>query len=89
MLVTENCLRVQVYVKIQEFYEKLEKQKEQIESVLGPLNWKPNPEKKTKVIYIERDADLENESQWPEYASWMAEQIGKFREVFMPLVMNL
>lgn len=82
----QGWLRVQVYIKIDGAYEKLEEQKELIEGTLGQLIWKFNPSKKTQLIYIERQADMSNEDNWEDNACWMAEQIDKFRKLFMPLV---
>ena len=86
---TKNWLRVQVYIQIDGAYEKLAQQKDLIEDQLGQLIWKSNPDKKTKLVYLERQAGMSNEDKWPEYAEWMAEQIGKFRKVFIPLVKQL
>jgi uncharacterized protein DUF4268 len=86
---TKNCLRTRVYITIDGAYEQLEQQKKFIEDQLGQLVWKPNAGKKTQLIYIERQADMSDEDKWPECVDWMTDQIGKFREVFMPLVKPL
>jgi hypothetical protein len=87
--ITKNWLRIQVYLRLDGAFEKLEQQKDRIEEQLGQLVWKPNPGKKTRLIYLERQADMNNEAHWQEHADWMAENIGKFRKLLMPLVKQL
>jgi hypothetical protein len=68
----------------------LEAQRSAIENEIGePLKWNPNPDAKDKVILLDREADLDNRSKWPEYISWLAERVTKFKKAFEPRVKQL
>lgn len=68
----------------------LEAERSAIESEIGErLEWNPNPEAINKVIRLERIADLNDHDRWPEYLSWLADKVDKFKKVFGPRVKKL
>ena len=69
---------------------RLEAQKSEIESEIGSsLKWNPNPNAIDKVIVLERPADLNDRSKWPEYFEWLCEQVLKFKKAFEPRIKQL
>jgi Domain of unknown function (DUF4268) len=68
----------------------LEAERAEIETEIGEkLEWNPNPEAIDKTIVLQRDADLNDRNQWPEYVSWLVEKVDKFRKAFVPRVKKL
>ena len=70
------------------YYPQLEAQKERIEAELGKqVVWNTNG----KIIRIQflRDADLEDETQWPQYFVWLQEHLELLHRIFRPRVQNL
>lgn len=68
----------------------LEKQKEIIEKALGyTLTWH-NPEDKAACrLYVRQDADILNESLWPQHFEWLRQHLETMHKIFRPLVKNL
>jgi hypothetical protein len=68
----------------------LEAHRKEIEDEIGePLKWNPFPEKKDKIIVLDRAADLDDRKQWGEYVAWLVERVDKFRKAFGPRVKAL
>jgi hypothetical protein len=68
----------------------LEKDRLAIEREIGEtLNWNPSPEKRDKIIALNKKVDLSNREAWPEYCDWLVENVRKFRAAFMPRVRAL
>jgi hypothetical protein len=64
--------------------------KAEIEAEIGShLNWNPNPNKKDKVISLQRDGDIAEKQQWDELVRWMTEYTIKFHQAFAPRVAKL
>lgn len=69
------------------YYQLLVKDKEEIESLLGPLNWYEMPQK--KWCYISRTSepgvmDPEDQLQWTVQFAWLQERLEAYRRVFEP-----
>ena len=68
----------------------LEADRVAIEKEIGePLQWNPNPDNKNKVILLDRLADLNDRSKWPEYIAWLADRVAKFKKAFEPRIRKL
>jgi hypothetical protein len=68
----------------------LEAQKSEIESEIGsPLKWNPNPNAIDKVIVLDRGADLNDRTKWPEYFEWLCERVAQFKRAFEPRIKQL
>jgi hypothetical protein len=90
---TEGRIGVRVYIrsKIAEVaLPQLEAERAAIEKEIGePLQWDPNPDSRDKTIVLDRPADLEDRSKWPEYISWLVDHVAKFKKAFEPRVKKL
>ncbi len=65
----------------------LEKDRVAIEQEIGAtLSWNPTPEKRDKIIALNRQVDLADRDSWPEYCDWLVDRVAKFRKAFMPRV---
>ncbi len=74
--------------KAKSCYPQLEADKSTIEAELGqPLIWN----KSGAIIRIQfrRDADLEDESQWPQYFAWLQEHLEQLNRTFRPRIGQL
>lgn len=70
------------------YYPQLEAQKERIEDELGePLNW--NTDGKIYRLQFLRDANLEDEANWPDYFAWLQEHLERLNQVFRPRIGQL
>jgi Domain of unknown function (DUF4268) len=68
----------------------LEARRVEIEGEIGEaLQWNPYPDKLDKVILLDRPADLNDRSNWEEYASWLVERVDRLRKAFGPQVEEL
>lgn len=70
------------------YYAQLEVQKAEIEAEVGaPLIW----DTKGKIIRIQflRDANLEDETQWPTDFAWLQEHLERLHKVFRSRIQNL
>jgi hypothetical protein len=71
-------------------FAELEAKKEQIESLLGcHLIWHNPPGRKMLTLYVKRDADFMDQSDWPQQHLWLKENLEKFKRVFSPYVREL
>jgi hypothetical protein len=90
---TDGRIGVRVYIgnKIADLaLPQLEAERDAIEKEIGePLEWNPNPENRDKVILLDRPADLNDRSKWPEYISWLADRDAIFKKVFEPRIRKL
>ena len=74
--------------KAKDYYPQLEAQRERIEAELGqPINW--NTDGKITRLQFRRDADLEDETQWPQYFAWLQEHLELLHRVFRPRIGQL
>jgi hypothetical protein len=68
----------------------LEAERAAIEKEIGePLQWNPNPDNMDKIILLDRPADLNDRSKWPEYISWLVDRVAKFKNAFEPRIKKL
>ncbi len=73
--------------KSKEHFDRLEREKAQIESEIGePLIWHNPSDKRMSRIYLKQSADFTVESLWPEQHGWLKENLEKFKRVFGPRV---
>jgi predicted Zn-dependent protease len=90
---TDGKIGVRVYISnkiASAALPQLEAERSAIESELGEkLEWNPNPEASDKVIKLERTADLNDRNRWPEYLSWLVDNVDKFKKTFGPRVKDL
>jgi hypothetical protein len=89
----ENRIGVRVYLshKVAEVaLEQLESEKAAIHEEIGcELTWNPTPEKRDKIILVDRAADLACRDKWGEYVEWITETIVAMRTAFHPRVKRL
>ncbi len=80
--------RICLFEKMREKYEDLNQQKDTIEESFGEdLVWQDD--RKTQSIIklkSEKDANIENKNNWPEYHAWFKEKLETFIKVFQPIV---
>jgi hypothetical protein len=68
----------------------LEQHKTEIETEIGEqLKWNPFPEKRDKIILLDREADLADRDRWNEYISWLTQRVDRFKKAFGPRVKQL
>jgi Domain of unknown function (DUF4268) len=70
-------------------FEQLHNTKNAIEAELGELEWQPLPEKKSSRIAVYRQAEIENQDQWPLFFEWLLERAEAFRTTFAPRVKQM
>jgi hypothetical protein len=91
--VADSRIGVRVYISnrvASEALPQLEAQKSEIESEIGsPLKWNPNPNAIDKVIVLDRGADLNDRTKWPEYFEWLCERVAQFKRAFEPRIKQL
>jgi hypothetical protein len=91
--VADNRIGLRVYISnkiASEALPQLQAERAAIEDEIGsPLEWNPNANAIDKIILLDRDADLTLREKWPEYLSWLAEQVGKFKKAFEPRIRKL
>ncbi|MEO2014611.1 MAG: DUF4268 domain-containing protein [Fuerstiella sp.] len=89
----KNQIGVRVYLnhKVADVaLEQLESDKDAIHKEIGcELTWNPNPDKRDKIISIDRSADLTRRDQWDDYVSWITEKVVTMRAAFHPRAMQL
>lgn len=68
--------------KAKEAFSQLEQQKEEIEAILGQLEWHELPDGQDCRIKISRDGDSKNRHQWHDLHSWLKVESEAFLEVF-------
>ena len=70
------------------YYPQLKAQQDAIERELKqPLNWDTSG--KIYRPQFRRDADLEDETQWPHYFAWLQEHLELLHRVFRPRIQSL
>lgn len=73
-----------------EVLPQLETHKDEIELEIGSsLKWNPNPNAIDKVILLDRTADLNDRTKWPEYIEWLCDQVLRFKKTFEPRIQRL
>lgn len=81
-----NTLGCRIYINSQiagPILEFLEPQKEDIERELGfQMIWNPYPDKKDKVIYINKQFNMDDPNEWKESVSWLKEHTIKVYKCF-------
>ena len=67
----------------------LEREREEIEKQLGPLEWRKLPDNKASTIRLRRKADPMRQDDWQDQISWIMEKLEAFNRTFRPLVKSL
>ena len=80
----DNIIASSIYLpKAPELYDKFEENKEAIENELGfNLIWMELEGKQASRIKIEREGDINNEENWPEYFAWLTDKAEKMAKTF-------
>jgi len=72
------------------FFEKLEKERKEIEEEIGEqLTWYNPSKAKMCRIYVRKPADITNRDDWPQQHVWLKEKLELFHRTFSPRVKNL
>ena len=72
------------------YFDLLKEQREEIESALGPVEWRPLPDKLSSSIRLcQTETDATQEQDWPRQVEWMASTLGRFHSTFRPRVSAL
>lgn len=74
-----------------EQFKQLEQSKPQVEAAVGEkLEWQELPGRKSaRIALYKQNVDPGNEGDWVNQHEWLAGKIGKFNEVFRPLVKSI
>ena len=90
---SDNRIGVRIYVSgaiADSALEQLLELRDDIEREIGSeLTWNPFPEKKDKIILLDRTADISQRQHWDEYINWLVEQTVKFKAAFSRRVREL
>lgn len=79
-----------VHAKSAACFSKFESERSAIEAELGePLTWYSVEGLKSRCIFFQRAADLEDRSAWPEHCEWLTVKLDRLHEVFQPRVKSL
>lgn len=80
----DNFIRTELYIPdSKETYVELYKDHESIEKELGQkLEWQELPGKKASRIKVEKEADIDNASEWDKSFEWLKQQAESFQKVF-------
>ena len=83
-------LRVEFFVEDKRYFALLEAQRAAIETEIGhPLTWHNLPGTKSCKIYLRKNSDFLDRSQWPRQHEWLRENLEKFYRIFAPRVKQL
>ena len=89
----DKWIRVEIYLdgdKSNEWFNKLQEQKSEIEEKLGyGLKWEPLESRRACRISIPKDADPTNQEDWPRQHEWIIQKRLEFERVFRPLVRSV
>ena len=89
----DKWIRVEIYLggdKSNEWFNKLQERKSEIEEQLGyGLKWDPMESKLACRISIPTDADPTNQEDWPRQHEWIIQKRLEFEKVFRPLVRSV
>lgn len=70
-------------------FAQLLEQKNDIENEIGrSLVWHNPDDTKSCKIYLPKDADFTDETQWPQQFQWLLDNILKFHHTFLPRIKN-
>jgi hypothetical protein len=72
-----------------EAFNSLSEQKDDIESILGPLEWLPLEDKKSAKIIMFGDIDPKDATRQDEVDAWFADNVQRFYDVFKDRVARL
>lgn len=85
----ELNFRLDTQQRCQAAFDALLKDREIIESKLGPLVWEsPDNVRRCRIVQY-REANLEETDTWPQLFAWLKEKAESFHTVFSPLVKAL
>ena len=70
-------------------FQALFEQKDEVEAVLGPLDWQPLEGKKSARIILVTDIDPKDPLRQDEVDAWFAENVQRFYDVFKDRVARL
>ncbi|MGI8907415.1 MAG: DUF4268 domain-containing protein [Candidatus Sumerlaeaceae bacterium] len=87
-------LRMEVLCDSEEsaaIYEQLAERRVEIEAALEPdeVCWHKKPGVRLRRLYVRRDADIHNRTDWPAQHEWLLQRLHRFEKVFRPLVAEL
>jgi Domain of unknown function (DUF4268) len=90
----EERIGVELYLssgQAKEQFKQLEQNKPQVEAAIGEkLEWQELPGRKAaRIALYKQNVDPGNEGDWANQHEWLASKIGKFNEVFRPLVKSI
>jgi hypothetical protein len=72
------------------YFSLLQAQSHEIEKELGePLKWHNPQDKRMCRIYLRRNDNFLDSSEWPKQHAWLQEKLEKFRKVFGPRIKSL
>lgn len=64
-------------------FQQLEAQKGALEAELGPLEWRPLPDRKESQIGVRRhETDPSDKQRWPDQHEWLVQTLERFHRVF-------
>lgn len=94
MSVRDNLTRVELSINAEnakELFRKLKEKYEQesYEKVDPGLIWDEMPEKKVSMIYIKKEANVTQKSDWKNQHQWYMETLEKFDRFFRPRIKQL
>ena len=86
-------VRVELYLSgsnAKQVFAALEKQKDSLEKALGfPLVWQNSSDMAMCKLYIRKDAEVRDETKWPQQFEWFRQHLEKMHKVFAPVVKDL
>jgi hypothetical protein len=86
-------LRVSLVIrtdKTKEQFASLQAMRGRVEASLGfPLLWDNSEDRKSRAVYVQKNADFFDEKLWPEQQAWLKETLERFQTVFAPLAHKL
>jgi hypothetical protein len=89
----DNRLAVSLYIHKEaadQALELLRDERDAIHEEIGhELVWNPYPDKRDKIIVLERSGDLRQRANWPEYADWLTKTTIAFRNAFQQRIKDL
>jgi len=92
--VRDNFLRVEFLITSENSKEDFRKLKEKFEiksyeNIGENLIWDEIPDKKVSWVYIKKDANVSDKSDWPNQHKWLMETLEKFDKFFRPKIKQI
>ena len=88
---TANTMSCEVYIRNNKaLFDSFQSQRARIEEAIGAeLLWQRLPEKKASRVRIQTNAEFSDEAAWPEYYSWLLQNLERFNLVFNDVFVGL